>query len=505
MTGHVTTHAATMAGRYRGKLSIPGHSQRHAALRVVVGGGTLAGLALSFGALVSASPICACGAAAAFLVLVFVAHVRDAVPMALFAAAGVAAVLYTQATQGAVLSATRYGTDALLLLGLPYLARLRFAARQQMAANKVLFWTGASMLAGILGGTTLRGGVLASWQDARWLGAVGVGVAIAGMLSPSQRIRWAFRWLLALNLLNMAVSGFQVYVHDYAATRLGLPEVTGLFGQTTTNALAATLLLIFVLVERRQSSRAELQLAVVVGLVDLLLSTRFKPGLAIVAVMVFIYLRRLGIRPIALALLGATIPVVVTLAFTWATAPGHIQAETEAVASALAHAEPRVQFMSGAQTLAARQFPLGDGSGTYGSNLDVRREREAFSEAGLAGQYGFGTQGPKFNSDNFVAHVLGERGYAGLAAWFVSLAALIYFALIASSSPFVPSVVIAAVALTPVVPVFRDGAAALLLFAPAALCLLAEPDSRQDNRLTVGASFQVTRLDQTAQGGSHGS
>ncbi len=431
----------------------------------------LAGVAAGVGWLVVVSPLAAGAAIALLMLFVFVAEVPAGVPLLALGGVGATAVVYTQATQGAVPSTAKYATDALLLVGLPLLARVQLTAQQRRAANRMLLWASLSAFAGILGGTTLKLGALATWQDLRWIGAAGVGVGIAGMLSPHQRIAWAFRWLLALNILNLVVSAYQVYAHDYTATRLGLPEVTGLFGQTTLNALVATLLLIFALVERLSISRTGARWAVVIGVLDLVLSTRFKPGLAIVAVMVFVQLRRIGIGPVTLACLGAAIPIVITLALSWASAPGRLQTESEAVTSALKHAEPRVQFMSGAQTLAGDRFPLGSGSGTYGSDLDVERERAAFSEAGLAGVYGFRAQDPQFNSDNFVAHVLGERGYLGLATWLVSLAALIYFTLIASASPYPASVAIAAASLAPVVPIFRDGAAALVLFVPAALCL----------------------------------
>jgi hypothetical protein len=162
---------------------------------------------------------------------------------------------------------------------------------------------------------------------------------------------------------------------------------------------------------------------------------------------------------------------MITLALAWATTPERAQSESEATANIIAHAAPRVQFMDGAARLAATDFPLGAGSGTYGSDLSPSREQASFDHAGLAGQYGFRTGGPQFNSDNFVAHVLGERGYIGLVAWLLSLAALVYFALVSTSSTFPPSVAVAAASLTPVVPVFRDGASILLLFIPATLCL----------------------------------
>jgi hypothetical protein len=443
----------------------------------------VAGLALAVGVLVTTSPITGCALIAALLLFAFMANVHDGPPVLLLGAAALCAVIYVQATQGALPSAGKYATDAILLLGILFLPRLRrlLNPRQESAANRVITWTLVSALVGVLGATNLHAVIIANWQDFRWLGAIGIGLLVADFLEPGQRRRWAFRWLLALNLLNVAVSVYQVASHAYTATRLGLPEITGLFGQTTANSIAATLLLIFVIVERqsnpRPMSRGEMQLAIGIGLLDLLLSTRFKPGLAIVAVLALGYLRQTGVRPVVIAFLGAAVPIAVTFAFAWITAPSRGQSENEAVASVLAHATPRVQFMSGAQVLAAKRFPLGEGSGTYGSDISSTAEQSAFSKAGLAGVYGFRAHDPQFNSDNFIAHVLGERGYAGLGAWLISLAALIYFALISSPSRFPPSVAIAAAALAPVVPIFRDGSAALVLFVPAALCLAAkEPD-----------------------------
>jgi len=441
---------------------------------------TLGGLALALGALVAVSPAAGGALIVGLLLLTFVVNAREGIPLLILGTAAMAAVLYVQATQGGAPSAAKYLADALLLLGIPFLPRLGrlLSSRQGSAANKVLVWTLVSALVGVVGATDLHATIIANWQDLRWLGAVGIGLLVADFLEPGQRRGWAFRWLLALNLLNAAVSAYQILSHAYTATRLGLPEITGLFGQTTANSIAATLLLIFVIVERqstpRPMSRGEMQLALGIGVLDLVLSTRFKPGLAIVAVLALGYLRHAGARPIAIAFLGAATPIAVTFAFAWITAPSRGQSENEAVASVLAHATPRVQFMSGAQVLAAKRFPLGEGSGTYGSDISPAAEQSAFGKAGLAGVYGFRAHDPQFNSDNFVAHVLGERGYAGLAAWLVSLAALIYFALISTPWRFPPSVAIATAALAPVVPIFRDGSAALILFLPAALCLAAK-------------------------------
>jgi hypothetical protein len=317
--------------------------------------------------------------------------------------------------------------------------------------------------------------LLGNWQDVRWLGAIGIALAIADALPPSQRRRWAFRWLLLLNTLNALVSLYQIWAGDYTTTRLGIPVVTGLFGQVTANALAATLLLIFVLAERRANppsmTTREMHFALAVGLLDLLLSTRFKPALALGAVAAFVLIRQMGVGPVALALAAALVPVTITLAFASAIPSRGTQDESGVTGTIVAHAIPRVQFMDGAERLASAHFPLGGGSGSYGADLNQSRETETFTEAGLATRYGFRAQGPRFNSDNFVAHVLGERGYIGLVAWLLSLAALIYFAAVSPSSGFVFCVAIVAVVLTPVLPVFRDSASALLLFVPAVLCL----------------------------------
>lgn len=443
----------------------------------VAAGVSVLGTALVVGALVSRSPVDALIVVCGVGLIAFGVCVRRAVPMlALGGLAGVA-VAYVQATQGGLPSGAKYVSDGVLLVGLVLLARARaqLTPRQVRVALIFVLFMALSAFFGALGNAGLQPAIIGNWQDARWLGAIGLGLLIAGRIEPSQRRRWAFRWLLLISALNVVVSLYQVYAHHYTATRLGFPEVTGLFGQTTANSLAATLLLVFIFVDRLRGPRAvgsgEFWLALAVGMLALLLSTRFKPGLALLAVGAFLILRRLGVRPLALAILGATIPIAIALGLAWFASPGRAQAEQEATANIIAHAAPRVQFMNGAERLAARGFPLGQGSGSYGSDLSPSLEEEAFNAAGLAGQYGFSSRGPQFTSDNFVAHVLGERGYLGLLAWLVSLAALIYFALISDTSNLAPSLAIATVALAPVVPAFRDCAAALLVFVPAALCL----------------------------------
>ena len=256
------------------------------------------------------------------------------------------------------------------------------------------------------------------------------------------------------------------------------PEASGLFGQVTANALAATLLVIFVAIERRGSApsitKKEARLAFALAAVALALSTRAKPLLILAAVPVFLYLKQLGLRPLVLATLAAATPVLVTLGLVALAPVGEGRLEENAGTSTgnvLSHAIPRVQFMEGAQRLASRDFPLGAGTGAYGSDLEQGKELELFADVGLAGKYGFVAHKAQFNSDNFVAHVLGERGYLGLALWLLSLIALIYLALISDGSAFAACVVVAAATVTPIEPVFRDSTAALLPFVPAMLCL----------------------------------
>lgn len=439
--------------------------------------GAFAAVAVALGALTTVAPLVAGAVTAAVILVAFASTVRQGVQMLALGGVAIIAVSYTQATQDAVPSSAKSLSDAVLLIGVLLLVRLRgrLTPRQLRAASVVLLLMAVSAGAGVLGGGSLRLSLLGNWQDARWLGAVGIALAIADALKPSQRRRWAFRWLLLINALNVLVSLYQTQAHQYTGTRLGIPEVTGLFGHPTAGALAATLLLIFVLTERHAKppsmTRREMHVAVAIGLLGLVLSTRFKPALAVAAVAAFLYLRQVGVRPLALALLAAATPIAITFVLTWATAPARALSRGEATASIIAHAVPRAQFLNGAEQLASKEFPLGEGSGTYGSDLSAGRELVAFNDAGLSGQYGFRTGGPQFNSDNFVAHVLGERGYAGLAAWLLSLVALTYFALVSTPSLFPASVAIAAASLTPVVPVFRDGTSILLFFIPATLCL----------------------------------
>jgi len=201
------------------------------------------------------------------------------------------------------------------------------------------------------------------------------------------------------------------------------------------------------------------------------LSSRFKPALALIGVVAFVYMHQVGVRPLVLAAIAATVPVAIGFALSWAAPPVRTELPNEATASIVAHAVPRVQFLAGAERLADKHFPLGEGAGTYGSDQSKDRELAAFNNAGLLGVYGFRSEGPQFSADNFLAHVLGERGYAGLAAWLLSLVALIYLATACASSRFPANMIVAAVALTPVVPVFRDGTSILLFFVPASICL----------------------------------
>lgn len=445
----------------------------------------VAASAAALGAITSGAPLYACALTAAVAVLATALTSRRVLAFLLLACAAGIAVAYTQATQGALPSSVKSVTDAVLLGGVLFVLplRKRLTQIQQRAAAALLLLTGASVAAGMLGGEELGLSLLGSWQDCRWIGAIGIGIVIGDMLSPSQRRIWAFRMLLALTALNVLVSLYQVRAHEYMNTRLGFPEVSGLFGQTTADALAATALLVFVLCEWRVPSAAirksEMRLALATGVLGLLLSSRFKPALALLAVAAFLYLQQVGVRPLALATIAAAVPIAISFSLSWGTPHVRAQLPNEATASIAAHAMPRLQFLKGAEQLAAKHFPLGEGTGTYGSDLSTDRELAAFNNAGLLGVYGFRGEGPQFSADNFLAHILGERGYLGLATWLLSLVALIYLVVISPLSNLPASLTVAAVALTPVAPVFRDVTTILLLLFPASMCLFFSSASNQ--------------------------
>jgi hypothetical protein len=331
-----------------------------------------------------------------------------------------------------------------------------------------------SAVAGLLGGSGgLSDAVGAIWQDARWIGAIGVGYGIARSVGASTR-RWLFGWLLALNAANLLVSIYQLHNSETLAGFLGISGVPGMFGHPTQSAVAGVVLLLFVITERRFLGSRERAAAVVVAALDLLLSARLKSLLGLGAGVALLAAVRVGMRPRLLALAGATIPVVVTFALVTVTtgAHGYNATATTGLATVSEHAEPRIALLQAAKRLAKTNFPLGSGLATFGSYLDEPREVATFDRLGLAHSYGF-RRNASFVSDNYVAHILAERGYAGLLTWLLSIAVFLWCALVGSARfGLFPAVVIAAsIAMSPVLPAFRDGTDIILLFVPVGMCL----------------------------------
>jgi hypothetical protein len=182
---------------------------------------------------------------------------------------------------------------------------------------------------------------------------------------------------------------------------------------------------------------------------------------------------RLGARPLLVALAGAAAPIAVTFALVALTpsASSYNASATTGLSPVYGHAAPRLALFRSAQHLASTNFPVGAGLATFGSYLDKPREVATFGELS-----GSGLRPPAaFVSDNYVAHILAERGYAGLLAWLLSISAFLWCALVAPRRfGLFPAVVLAAsIAMSPVLPVFRDGTEVILLFVPVGMYLWA--------------------------------
>jgi hypothetical protein len=386
-----------------------------------------------------------------------------------------AAIIVTQASQGNLPSAWKLVGHVVLV---PGLLLLWYHSRELPSGLRKGAYVGLGLMAlgavaGLLGGSGgLSDALGAIWQDARWIGAIGVGFAIARSVGPATR-RWLFVWLLALNAINLLVSIYQLR-GPYTETRFGIPEVQGMFGHPTQTSVAGVVLLLFVITERRVLSSRERVAAGVVAILDLVLSLRLKGLIGVGAGLALLVAVRVGVRPRPLALACATLPIAVTFALVALTpAVGSYNAgATTGLATVYGHATPRIALFQGAQHLAIANFPLGAGLATFGSYLDEGREFATYGQLGLESSYGF-RRGETFVSDNYVAHILAERGYAGLVAWLLSIAVFLWCALsVPRRFGLFPAVVIAAsIAMSPVLPVFRDGTELILLFVPAGMYL----------------------------------
>jgi hypothetical protein len=385
------------------------------------------------------------------------------------------AIAVTQASQGHIGSSWKLSGHAVLLLGFVFLWRYAYKMPQVMkqAAHLGIILAGASALLGAVGG--LDGpsvGFIATWQDARWIGAVGVGFAIAKSLGPLA-LRWTFLWLLMLNASNLVVSVYQLREPDLPH-RFGLAIPPGMFGHPTQTSVVGVALLLFVLTEHTLLDRRAQIAAMAIAVIELVLCARFKALIGIGAGIVFVYAMKLGVRASALAAAAAIVPMVITFGLIRLTPPSaqYDTSATSGIATVYGHATSRITLFTAAEALAKKRFPVGSGLGTFGSYLDEERELHTYASVGLGGAYGF-RRGEVFVSDNYVAHILAERGLAGLIAWLLSLAAFVYCAIVAAPrcGLFPATTLVAAIAMSPVVPVFRDGTQILILFVPAAMCL----------------------------------
>jgi hypothetical protein len=174
------------------------------------------------------------------------------------------------------------------------------------------------------------------------------------------------------------------------------------------------------------------------------------------------------------AVVAVAIPVLFFLAlpFTSALTANDTEASSGLVSNVAGHASPRSTLLGGAERLADRELPFGWGLGTFGSNISESVENSSFDAAGLGSTYGFSAAQPAFRYDSLMAHVLGERGWIGLALWMASfVAALVLMVGISPSYLFPAGVMAAALALTPISPSMQDPTIALLMFLPVGLCV----------------------------------
>lgn len=452
------------------------------------------------------APALAVGVTVIVCLLVFGARLRDGWAILALGFLSVAAILVTEASQGDIASSWKLAGHVVLLPGIVFLLfrarELPFSLRR--GAYLAVGLTATCAVIGLLGGLgSTSDAVGAIWQDARWIAAFGVGFAIADRLGRRTH-RWVFTWLFALNAVNVLVSVYELR-GPHAEQRFGIPSVAGVFGHPTQSTVAATVLLLFVLAERSTLSRREWFAAVAVAAIDIMLSARLKGLIGLGAGALVLGAVRAGVRPRPLALLCVVLPVAVMFALVQLTPPpqSYNANATTGLANIYGHSTPRVTLFESAERLANRSFPLGAGLATFGSYLDEPREHVTFTELGVVNKYGF-RRNESYVSDNNLAHILGERGYLGLAAWLLSIAAVLWCALAAPCrfGMFPALAIAAAVAMSPVLPVFRDGTELILVFVPVGMVfwgvaagrrrvLQAEPAFVGHGREAVGARSPV--------------
>lgn len=320
---------------------------------------------------------------------------------------------------------------------------------------------------------------LAFWQDMRWLGAVGLGLAIGRHLPVATRITWAFRVLMTWNILNLLVSLAELSGADTA--RLGIPFTGGVFGHPSLGSAAAAMLIILVMSQAISGSRIRLTTAQVAALIVatacIVLGTRFKALVPLAVVASFLVLFRRRMPATTIAALTAAVPIaIVAVLFAYSGGAGTTAYQTQAgaegsvLANALSHGGTRVTLLSAAARVARQTAPFGRGLGTFGSNVDSVAEQQTFEAAGLGDVFGYTSGAAAYRSDSFVAHVLAERGYVGLLLFVCAMFPLLVATIRISGGEWLTIAgPVTAIALSPVAATFNSAPMMLIVAFPAAL------------------------------------
>ena len=438
-----------------------------------------AAVAIGFG--VVAAPEAALAAIAVFIVALLTLLGGSKRVFATIIVLGAVPVVVGLASHGELTQAAfTYLDDAALALGF---APLALAVAELRGENKtialavltLLIASEAVGMVGSQGGLAL--GAHAAWQDLRWLGAIGWGLYLARYLSARGRFAWSYYMLTGWSVAQLATALVQILRGEGPTKRFFIPEVGGVFGHPSLGAMAGTALLLLVTSDVLSSpsflSWRQRLLGASVALSALAVSTRVKPLLAFAGLLAFYLAKRLIRSHSASALAVVILPMVIFFALSQTTESyTRTELQTGALAGDVAsHAPPRATLVKGALNLARQEFPHGAGLGTYGSGLDSRVEPRTFTAAGLPREYGFFDKGPSFQSDSLLAHVLAERGWAGLVIWLTALVMLTGLFMRLSGHLFPSAILIGSLFLAPVAPSFNDGPTAFLLFLPAGLCL----------------------------------
>jgi hypothetical protein len=459
--------------------------------------------AIGLGVLTAASPVAGVGCAAAVLACATVAGVRRGLLALAALAVGATAIIGSLAIQTTALPhQLRLLDNGVLLIGVALLPQAvqRVPSNVRRPAGLALLLLLASEAVGFVDPHVGLGTeAIAAWQDLRWLGAIGLGLAIGERLSQGDRFTWAFRILLTWNILNLLVSIAEF--GGATATRLGIPFTGGVFGHQSLGSTAAVMLIVLTMSHAVTGSTIRLsrqQLAgLTVAILCIVLGTRFKALIPLVVIGGFLLVFKRKMPAKTIAAVTAAVPLVIAaILFVYSsdtrrTAYESSDAENgSVVANALAHGGTRATLLSAAITLANRTAPVGRGLGTFGANLEGEAEQRTFESVGLGNVWGFSSSEGAYRSDNFLAQVLAERGYLGLVLFLCALVPLLLATVRISGGEWLTIAgLVTAVVLSPVAATFNSAPLMLILVFPAALAARSAGMPRVPKaRRTVGAA-----------------